>query len=84
MYWKRAGDQPSPNPWFRSSSASVEMTAYALLAILANKDGDALIKGRLIVNWLSKQRNPYGGFGSTQVFVVFQLHSKILYHNTLL
>jgi len=49
------------------SSATVETTAYAALALLAlDRDLDA---GRAI-RWLAAQRNSSGGFGSTQDTVV--------------
>lgn len=42
------------------------MNAYVLLALLSEPKPD-LGKATEIVNWLSKQQNPYGGFSSTQV-----------------
>jgi hypothetical protein len=47
------------------SPADVEMTGYALMAYLRRTD--LLINATKIVKWLSKQRNQFGGFLSTQV-----------------
>ncbi|KAM5132697.1 alpha-2-macroglobulin-like protein 1, partial [Mantella aurantiaca] len=53
-------------------SASVEMTAYVLLALVSGPtiQPNELTDAARIVNWLSKQQNPYGGFASTQDTVV--------------
>jgi CD109 antigen len=48
-------------------TASVEITAYATLALV--KHGDAFNASRA-ANWLVSQRNAYGGYGSTQDTVV--------------
>ncbi len=59
----RSFESTYPGP----SSAAVETTAYAALALLAlDRDLDA---GRAI-RWLAAQRNSSGGFGSTQDTVV--------------
>ena len=42
------------------------MTAYVLLSMLAD-GSDVIGEVQPIVQWLTKQRNPYGGFSSTQV-----------------
>ena len=67
MYWSASSSQvrPTYHPYYyRTPSADVEMTGYALLAIIKHgMSGDVLD----IVRWLSKQRNAYGGFSSTQV-----------------
>eukprot|EP00079_Xenopus_tropicalis_P031751 XP_017945522.1 PREDICTED: LOW QUALITY PROTEIN: alpha-2-macroglobulin [Xenopus tropicalis] len=55
--------------WYRAPSAEVELTSYVLLALLSGPNKD-LGKASEIVNWLSKQQNPYGGFSSTQDTVV--------------
>ena len=53
------------------SSADIEMTAYVLLAyITKGLASDVVPQAMPIVKWLSKQRNAYGGFSSTQVGVV--------------
>lgn len=70
MHWKNNNAKPqSTYSHYYKPSAEVEMTAYALLAILEyNKDNFVLNDELMdIIRWLSKQRNPYGGFASTQV-----------------
>ncbi|XP_040293170.1 alpha-2-macroglobulin-like [Bufo bufo] len=70
LHWKR--DSPPPSKvsyWCRAPSAEVELTSYVLLALLSGPTQD-FGKASLIVNWLSKQQNPYGGFSSTQDTVV--------------
>ncbi|XP_077311741.1 alpha-2-macroglobulin-like [Lithobates pipiens] len=70
LHWAR--DTPPPiqdSYWYRAPSAEVEMNAYVLLALLSEPKPD-LGKATEIVNWLSKQQNPYGGFSSTQDTVV--------------
>ncbi|HET7035623.1 MAG TPA: alpha-2-macroglobulin family protein, partial [Thermomicrobiaceae bacterium] len=70
LYW---GDKPVALPAAASYPAPpagippVETTAYAALALLAL--GDNLNAGRA-VRWLAAQRNPQGGFGTTQDTVV--------------
>ncbi|XP_077309896.1 alpha-2-macroglobulin-like protein 1 [Lithobates pipiens] len=53
-------------------SASVELTAYVLLALVSGPQlsTEELTTSSRIVSWLSKQQNPYGGFASTQDTVV--------------
>ena len=50
---------------YRPLAADVEMTGYALLSYLKRKEPPQDVTN--IVKWLSKQRNFYGGFSSTQV-----------------
>ncbi|XP_052794417.1 CD109 antigen-like isoform X2 [Mya arenaria] len=60
IYWKND-----------SSSLSVETTAYALLTYSTRDSGQGdRDNGFKILLWLAKQRNPYGGFVSTQDTVV--------------
>ncbi|OCT69759.1 uncharacterized protein LOC379686 isoform X2 [Xenopus laevis] len=71
LHWER---KPATVPsdlsyWSRAPSAEVELTSYVLLALLSGPNKD-LGKASEIVNWLSKQQNPYGGFSSTQDTVV--------------
>lgn len=71
-YWKRedsefSEDDSKTRYWYRAPSAEVEMTAYVLMAELMAEGKDALGKAQPIVQWLTRQRNPYGGFSSTQV-----------------
>ena len=71
MYW--TGENKPKGParyyWYYRSSADVEMTAYALLAILLEGRHNSVVTDEVmdIIRWLSKQRNSYGGFASTQV-----------------
>jgi hypothetical protein len=72
MYWK--GQEPSRKPemyyYYYKPTAEVEMTAYALLAMLHQSEDNVVTGETLnIVRWLSRQRNSYGGFSSTQVRV---------------
>ncbi|XP_040293173.1 alpha-2-macroglobulin-like [Bufo bufo] len=67
LHWKRDSTPPSEDTyWYRAPSAEVKMTSYVLLAYLSGPVPD-IGKAAQIVNWLSKQQNPYGGFSSTQV-----------------
>ena len=56
-----------PRPWWRPTrtSAEIETTAYALLAI-KHVSFDSM----LLLRWLTHQRNAYGGWRSTQDTVV--------------
>ena len=76
MYWTEQ-NKPTPSPYryYNSyrSSAEVEITAYALLTILHEQtDKRSVVTDEImdIIRWLSKQRNSYGGFASTQVRVL--------------
>ncbi|XP_068113615.1 alpha-2-macroglobulin-like isoform X2 [Hyperolius riggenbachi] len=70
IHWKRDTEPPATDfYWYRAPSAEVEMTAYVLLAMMTSPEPD-LGKAAEIVNWMSKQQNPYGGFSSTQDTVV--------------
>ncbi|XP_073451729.1 alpha-2-macroglobulin-like protein 1 [Aquarana catesbeiana] len=70
LHWERESTPSSDTPyWHRAATAEVEMTAYVLQAVLSEPKPD-LGKGAEIVNWLSKQQNPYGGYSSTQDTVV--------------
>ncbi|KAG7322068.1 hypothetical protein KOW79_014926 [Hemibagrus wyckioides] len=55
-----------------SSSLSVEISSYVLLAVITTDQLTAADLGyaNRIVSWLVKQQNPYGGFSSTQDTVV--------------
>ncbi|KAL5004830.1 hypothetical protein ScPMuIL_018286 [Solemya velum] len=79
MHWSRNEEQkPTPSPrwsywYYRAPSAEVEMTAYALLAMLTNEDhtNETIVDDAMpVVLWLTKQRNPWGGFSSTQDTVI--------------
>ncbi|XP_075034356.1 alpha-2-macroglobulin-like [Mixophyes fleayi] len=70
LHWKRNSVPASDVPyWYRAPSAEVELSAYILLALVSSPTKD-LGKASQIVNWLSKQQNPYGGYSSTQDTVV--------------
>ena len=43
------------------------MTAYALLTLAAKGD---FVEGLPVLKWITEQRNPNGGFSSTQVYTV--------------
>ncbi|XP_062505338.1 murinoglobulin-1-like [Corticium candelabrum] len=71
-YWQYTLSPTCENKWAwsyycRSSSCDVETSAYALLAFANN--GNIAYSLR-IVRWLLEQRNPRGGFKSTQDTVV--------------
>ncbi|XP_075207688.1 alpha-2-macroglobulin-like protein 1 [Anomaloglossus baeobatrachus] len=54
------------------ATASVELTAYCLLALVTGSviSANDLLKAYQIVNWLVKQQSPQGGYSSTQDTVV--------------
>jgi hypothetical protein len=66
-------------PFPQAPSADVEMTAYALLAYTTSENEESISNGLPIVKWLSKQRNAYGGFASTQVRVSPGYFSSMCY-----
>ncbi|XP_053410603.1 pregnancy zone protein-like [Nycticebus coucang] len=76
IHWQRPGKVQAAGTLYyqpRAPSAEVEMTSYVLLAYLtvqpAPSSGDLAMASR-IVNWITKQQNPHGGFSSTQDTVV--------------
>ncbi|KAM3913958.1 alpha-2-macroglobulin-like protein 1 [Leptodactylus fuscus] len=69
LHWQRDSTPPEGSYWHRAPSAEVELTSYVLLALLSCPSPD-VGKASLIVNWLTKQQNPHGGFSSTQDTVV--------------
>ncbi|KAM4637023.1 alpha-2-macroglobulin-like [Discoglossus pictus] len=71
LHWERQSmaSQSDLPYWYRAPSAEVELTAYVLLSHLSGPTKDLGMSSE-IVNWLSKQQNPYGGFSSTQDTVV--------------
>nr|XP_014352545.1 PREDICTED: alpha-2-macroglobulin-like [Latimeria chalumnae] len=82
-HWERT-DKPkqedTPFFWCRAPSAEVEMTAYVLLAHMSRSEVTSADIGSasMIVKWITKQQNPYGGFSSTQDTVV-ALHALSKY-----
>ncbi|KAM4678128.1 alpha-2-macroglobulin-like [Discoglossus pictus] len=71
LHWERTSSAPKTDLpfWYRAPSAEVELASYVLLALLSSPKQDLGMASE-IVNWLSKQQNPYGGFSSTQDTVV--------------
>ena len=71
IFWSARNDKlvatEEPTDYFAEKlrPADVEMTGYALMSYLKRKEQPKDIMK--IVKWLSKQRNYYGGFSSTQV-----------------
>jgi len=59
-------------PYSRSRSVDIEMTAYALLVYSSNRDMSNALP---IAKWIIAQRNPDGGFTSTQVLIPLVHHS---------
>ena len=55
--------------FYQPPPADVEMSAYALLSYMIGGTGDTK-RALPIVRWLTAQRNPAGGFSSTQDTVV--------------
>ena len=66
IFWSARNDQLVPTEeTTQPRPADVETTGYVLMSYLKLKE---LIKDVIkIVKWLSKQRNDYGEFSSTQV-----------------
>jgi hypothetical protein len=74
-YWRSEQQQTETREVYYHSataSADVEMTSYALLSMLQSPtSGESDIHNEAqVVRWLTTQRNAYGGFSSTQVFVL--------------
>ncbi|XP_057327735.1 CD109 antigen-like isoform X1 [Microplitis mediator] len=68
-WWSKPVPVDDKNPWFDTlpRSVDVEMTSYTLLTYLRkNLISDSIA----VMKWLVKQRNPEGGFSSTQDTVV--------------
>ncbi|KAM6474043.1 LOW QUALITY PROTEIN: ovostatin-like [Liasis olivaceus] len=75
LHWERDDRPPaeqSPSFYPRASSAEVEMTSYVLLALLTlpNITPEQMTISSQIVQWMSQQQNPNGGFSTTQDMVV--------------
>ncbi|XP_040594422.1 alpha-2-macroglobulin-like protein 1 isoform X3 [Mesocricetus auratus] len=72
IHWSQKSAVSDTRPWSEPNEVNVELTAYVLLARLT-KDSltqEEIAKATSIVAWLTKQRNAYGGFSSTQDTVV--------------
>lgn len=67
-YWhKETGTSTSSTRYWQNPQASsrdVEMTAYALLSFAAS---NKFVEGLDVMKWVASQRNPNGGYSSTQV-----------------
>jgi len=65
-------------PYTQSRSVDIEMTAYALLVYSHNRDMSNALP---IAKWIIAQRNPNGGFSSTQVTIypVIMLCSQLVW-----
>ncbi|XP_045204949.2 CD109 antigen-like isoform X1 [Mercenaria mercenaria] len=70
-YWKKATAPTNPdlNPWEKDKgkALNIELTAYALLALTAANNQDDSLQ---VLKWLTSQRNPNGGYSSTQDTIV--------------
>ncbi|CAL8299406.1 unnamed protein product [Boreogadus saida] len=62
-----SSEAPRAEGAWGARSAEVEMVSYVLLALSRN---DMIVEGFPLMRWLSQQRNPLGGYGSTQDTVV--------------
>ncbi|XP_030212977.1 CD109 antigen-like [Gadus morhua] len=62
-----SSEAPRAEGAWGARSAEVEMVSYVLLALSRN---GRIVEGFPLMRWLSQQRNPLGGYGSTQDTVV--------------
>nr|XP_022294874.1 CD109 antigen-like [Crassostrea virginica] len=66
-HWHKVQTQSSSNYWTpphrQSNPIDIEMTSYALLVYGAQNH---ISDGLPVMNWITSQRNPQGGFSSTQ------------------
>ncbi|CAM2097443.1 unnamed protein product [Caretta caretta] len=71
-YLSQAKDEDSSEEVMEDSLSSIETMAYILLAHISKPEVSAaeITATSQIVRWLTNQRNPYGGFISTQDTVV--------------
>ncbi|KAL2099143.1 hypothetical protein ACEWY4_005623 [Coilia grayii] len=65
VFWT-SGDADLTDSW-QPSSACIEMAAYVLLTLF--KQG-SIVESIELMKWLSRQRGPLGGFGSTQDTII--------------
>lgn len=65
-WWSKPVPVGDKNPWFEAlpRSVDVEMTSYTLMTYLRK---NLVTDSIAVMKWLVKQRNPEGGFSSTQV-----------------
>lgn len=66
LHWEKNQEVDPSNTWSQPQSLSVEITAYALLALYQINIGEAL----KVIRWLVGQQTSFGGFQSTQDTVV--------------
>nr|BAJ05271.1 alpha-2-macroglobulin [Diadumene lineata] len=93
MHWekKEKPEKPSQDlfwqpPYHRSASTNIEMTSYALMAMIDDgTDTKAIADAMPIIRWITKQRNGQGGFSSTQDTCValqsLSKYAKAIYGN---
>ncbi|KAK3607705.1 hypothetical protein CHS0354_016729 [Potamilus streckersoni] len=68
MHWEQQTQAESDTwSWIRPNARNIESSAYVLLSCTLKRD---IRKGQKILKWLISQRNPSGGFSSTQDTVV--------------
>ena len=71
VYWRDSRQKTVSSrwtpPWRKAQSADVELTAYALLALVLHNN---IADGAKVARWLVGQRNSRGSFDSTQDTVV--------------
>jgi len=79
-HWETGTEsEPDPSvpvwrrPYHRAGASNIEMTAYGLLVYTAEHK---VFSGTPILKWLASQRNPNGGFSSSQVRLVLDLISQ--------
>ena len=68
-YWtKSVSTDSSLTPWEKrkGNAINIELTGYVLLTLAANDNRQV---GLMVLKWLTSQRNPEGGYSSTQVGV---------------
>ena len=68
-YWTKAKPIQTNERRHHSNNGkaiNIELTAYALLTLALNNERD---EGLQVLKWLISQRNPNGGFSSTQVMI---------------
>nr|XP_033781005.1 alpha-2-macroglobulin-like protein 1 [Geotrypetes seraphini] len=72
LHWRYSTHVVENGFWDRPLSMDTELSAYVLLSLLSVQDTGSIDIGRasLIVRWLSRKQNAYGGFASTQDTVV--------------
>ncbi|XP_029436509.1 alpha-2-macroglobulin-like protein 1 isoform X2 [Rhinatrema bivittatum] len=86
LHWSYSTHAPENGFWNQPLSVDIELTAYVLLSLLSVWDRGSvdIARASLIVRWLSRQQNAYGGFASTQDTVValqaLARYAELTYH----